>query len=313
MITDSITTNASIASAPHSKDFGKKKRINRSAKLKQCKLDARREQWLSQVSVKSKGGCDDIRQPLSSMHKLIGCNVSVERSLEENLKVRESGGGIDGSNIYRNESDPHLSSLLVSNSPTSILLRGSESGTNFTSSGSSSSSGGCCSGNITEDEEDHDDVVLDDWETFADALATIDNKNNNGPTSPPKPAPVTESDPPCELSNLKLISACPTTASSRAWRSDDECRPQCLPNLSKQHSFPATDWRFSHAWAVSVPTSCPICCENLDPTDSTFLPCLCGFHLCLFCHKRILDEDGRCPGCRKPYKLERSCSMVARS
>ncbi|KAL8118275.1 uncharacterized protein LOC141661844 [Apium graveolens] len=52
---------------------------------------------------------------------------------------------------------------------------------------------------------------------------------------------------------------------------------------------------------VSPPSSCPICCEDLDRTDSSFFPCSCGFQLCLFCHKRILEEDGRCPGCRKHY------------
>ncbi|KAK9139971.1 hypothetical protein Scep_009652 [Stephania cephalantha] len=36
-----------------SKEFGKKKRTKRLAKLKHCKLDAKREQWLSQA--KNKG------------------------------------------------------------------------------------------------------------------------------------------------------------------------------------------------------------------------------------------------------------------
>ncbi|CAI9766786.1 unnamed protein product [Fraxinus pennsylvanica] len=53
--------------------------------------------------------------------------------------------------------------------------------------------------------------------------------------------------------------------------------------------------------------------------------------LCLFCHKRILEEDGQCPGCRNQYdcepvegeatldggsltfQLARSCSMISRS
>uniref|UniRef100_M1AUX6 Anti-virus transcriptional factor n=1 Tax=Solanum tuberosum TaxID=4113 RepID=M1AUX6_SOLTU len=43
MVSDSIPT-------PMASDFVKKKRANRSAKLKQCKLYARRDQWLSQGS-----------------------------------------------------------------------------------------------------------------------------------------------------------------------------------------------------------------------------------------------------------------------
>uniref|UniRef100_M1AUX5 Anti-virus transcriptional factor n=1 Tax=Solanum tuberosum TaxID=4113 RepID=M1AUX5_SOLTU len=44
MVSDSIPT-------PMASDFVKKKRANRSAKLKQCKLYARRDQWLSQGNV----------------------------------------------------------------------------------------------------------------------------------------------------------------------------------------------------------------------------------------------------------------------
>ncbi|KAG0483270.1 hypothetical protein HPP92_011354 [Vanilla planifolia] len=43
---DAMSNNASVRTI--SKDFGKKKKVNRAAKLKQWKLDARREQWLSQ-------------------------------------------------------------------------------------------------------------------------------------------------------------------------------------------------------------------------------------------------------------------------
>ncbi|KAI7729571.1 hypothetical protein M8C21_031636 [Ambrosia artemisiifolia] len=39
------TVNASISTvAPNPKEFGKQKRVNRTAKLKQSKLDLRREQ-----------------------------------------------------------------------------------------------------------------------------------------------------------------------------------------------------------------------------------------------------------------------------
>jgi hypothetical protein len=66
---------------------------------------------------------------------------------------------------------------------------------------------------------------------------------------------------------------------------------------------------------LSTPLTCPICCEDLDLTDSSFCPCPCKFCLCLFCHNKILEADGRCPGCRKEYvaaRLSRSCSMGPR-
>ncbi|KAE8665975.1 Ras-related protein RABH1e [Hibiscus syriacus] len=107
------------------------------------------------------------------------------------------------------------------------------------------------------------------------------------------------------------------TGSSRVSRAGDAFRPNTLLYLSKQRSFSVRDWPSGQggvSWvqgsAFSVPSSCPICYE-------------------------ILEEDGRCPGCRKPYEhdpveaeasvlgsslgsslkfrmLARSCSMIAR-
>ncbi|OAY47704.1 uncharacterized protein LOC110617214 [Manihot esculenta] len=359
MVSDSI--KVSIPSAP--KDFGKKKRANRSAKLKQCKLDVRREQWLSQV--KNKG----------SKEKPNGLGVSPcenERKNDmENLETRRIGRGNEeekenGSIYHEFDSDS------PSHSPTgSSVLSCTDVGTNFTgsSSSSSSSSGGCCSGSITEEEEEADDDCLDDWEAIADALAANDDSkegsqnNNSCPVSEssPKFEPSVRSDsisPELEPSvrsdsisnNLDssledLKQECPKTApprvahgNSRAWRPDDAFRPQSLPNLSKQRSFPNTQRHYGQGglpWhcsnPVNVPSCCPICCEELDVTDSSFLPCTCGFRLCLFCYNRILHvEDGRCPGCRKNYegnaeeaelsvsggsltfRLSRSYSMIAR-
>ncbi|CAA7021918.1 unnamed protein product [Microthlaspi erraticum] len=51
MISDSITN----ASATGPRDSRKKKRNNKSAKIKQSKLGLRREQWLSQASMTNKG------------------------------------------------------------------------------------------------------------------------------------------------------------------------------------------------------------------------------------------------------------------
>ncbi|TXG50348.1 hypothetical protein EZV62_022872 [Acer yangbiense] len=348
MVSDSIT-NAPIPSAPNSKDFSKKKRANRTAKLKQCKLDARREQWLSQVAVKSKG-CKEEGNCAKKER---------DRSLE-NPRRRDEDNNDDGS--IHHESDTES----PSNSPTNSLLGGgggsggSDSGTNFigsSSSGSSisgSSSGGCCSGSITEEEEEDDD-----WEAVADALAADDDNNKPEPEpensysqSPSESQLSMQSDSTPELTNglgLDSANSMTETESARmvprisgnntqAWRPDDAYRPQSLPNLAKQRSFPATNRHFGHGgvpWSrnsvLGAPSSCPICYEDLDLTDSSFLPCLCGFRLCLFCHKRILEEDGRCPGCRKPYehdqveseasvqggsltfRLARSCSMIARS
>jgi hypothetical protein len=333
----------SIASIPmttsNARDFGKKKRTNRSAKLKQSKLDLRREQWLSQG--KNRGS----KEELSDCGRmLVGRNdgeKEMNRSLEkmekmEKLEIAPRSG-------ESNESMHQFSDTeSLSNSPTS-QISSVECGTNFTgssgsSSSSSSSSGGSSSGSMTEEDEevDNDDDCLDDWEAVADALAATDEKaekeNRNLNLNSENAAKL------CSLPELHTSE--PTDpVKPKAWRPDDAFRPQSLPNLRKQHSFPMNSERHycggGKPWACedskSPPTSCPICFEDLDLTDSSFLPCPCEFRLCLFCHKRILEQDSRCPNCRKQYeyrgaveaeatldggnvkfRLARSCSMITR-
>lgn len=241
----------------------------------------------------------------------------------------------DNSGTHRHES--FIESL--SNSPNSILS-GMNLIPNFSSS-SSSGSGGSCSGNITEEEDADDDGCLDDWEAIADALAADDDKHEkeNPPESCEEHESVKQSASPRDSiggSDVAARDAKPDgprtmsrkQKSNQAWRPDDKLRPQGLPNLEKQRSVPVMNMHFS---SVAVPSSCPICYEDLDLTDSNFLPCPCGFRLCLFCHKTICDGDGRCPGCRKPYerntikveasvqgggltiRLARSSSMFCRS
>ncbi|OVA14326.1 zinc finger protein [Macleaya cordata] len=316
-----------------SKEFGKKKRTNRLAKLKQEKLDARREQWLSQAKNKgckeeSNGGGDSI--PLSLPPK--------EEPLR-NLETKSRGDEIDVE--------------FITNSPINSVLGGNDSGKDRpgSSSGSCSSGSGCFSGSISEEEEEEEeeDGCLDDWEAVADALTAEDKRENQNSDPPAEPeASIGSYDPP-EIHKMAsgvgvLKPECKgnvpiSEAKSRAWRPDDAFRPQSLPNLSKQHSFPMNAQRHcgrGTAWSchniISQPSSCPICFEDLDLTDSSFLPCSCGFRLCLFCHKRILEveaDDARCPGCRKqyahingdsginggasPFRLARSFSMNIRS
>ncbi|THU72489.1 hypothetical protein C4D60_Mb04t12680 [Musa balbisiana] len=175
---------------------------------------------------------------------------------------------------------------------------------------------------------------MDDWEALADALSVIDEQPNLNPVAgnPDSKSIPCGMDKDCHEGLAKPV-AKPMVP--RAWRPDDASRPQSLPNLSKQRSLPvSTERRLAAAGhgILSTPSSCPICYEDLDPTDSSFLPCNCGFRLCLFCHKRILEADGRCPGCRKQYApvaggevhiggggqpfalhLSRSCSMSSRT
>ncbi|CAH9078818.1 unnamed protein product [Cuscuta europaea] len=323
MISDSIPKASIPMCSANPKDLAKKKRAHRSAKLKQYKLDARREQWLSQVKNKGTkeelncqgGTCGSVKEDVNKMARSI-----------DNLKINPQTVEEDNEGSFNNYSD--LDS--PANSPTnqsSSDLGGNYSSTNFSGSSSgSSSSSQCWSGNMSEEEDEEHDGCLDDWEAIADALAVTDKKHGDEQS----PCLGMHGNAVQSGSDQPVLSGVDKSkAKGRAWRPDDAFRPQSLPNLSKQYSFPTNAERLYHCggsvWGnlSSAPTSCPICCEDLDLTDTSFLPCTCGFRLCLFCHKRILEEDGRCPGCRKQYdennsslssfRLARSCSMISRS
>lgn len=323
------------------RELGKKKRANRSAKLKQCKLDARREQWLSQVKNK---GCKDASMATSPT--LPPSQISDGRSAErERRRCRQATAADlehDGSGI-QDISDAESPTHHPSGNPSR-----KESPTNNSIS-SSGSSIGSCSRSVSDAEDDDEEETgekggggLDDWEAVADALTvSADNGQDPHPKSSDSVAAGGTHSRTVTTRTSEPIKREPDRTIPRAWRPDDAFRPQSLPNLSKQRSFPANlerhyDGHHNHCGLLSPPpSSCPICYEDLDLTDSSFLPCSCGFRLCLFCHKRILEADGRCPGCRKQYsavtgsegigiitgvgvpplsyRLSRSCSMSTRS
>ncbi|KAL0692148.1 hypothetical protein Bca4012_059328 [Brassica carinata] len=289
MISDSIT-NASATSSTNARYSAKKKRNNKSGKRKQSKLGLRREQWLSQVAVTTNKECKEERR---------------EKADDDN-----NGGNLHNERFMA--------------SPSRSSVGGTDISTNFSERSSRrSSSSSSSSGNITDEDnaDDDDDGCVDDWEALADEEEEEEEKEILLHESVNDVAHSVASD----------VVGVGDAASrkERAWRPEDDHRPQGLPDMGKQLSFPELGKRFSTL--SIIPSSCPICYEDLDVTDSSFFPCPCGFRLCLFCHKTIFDGDGRCPGCRKPYernaittetsfdggcvtvRLTRSSSMFCRS
>ncbi|KAJ3707568.1 hypothetical protein LUZ61_011273 [Rhynchospora tenuis] len=287
-----------MASAPASipRDLAKKKRVNRTAKLKQCKLDARREQWLSQVNkdAKASGSLTAVAPPP---------NPPLPQVKKTKLKKREEREQSSESVFLHEMSDSDSPSQCAS-PHTSNNGRPVSSGSSVGSSSRSVSDPEEEENHREEGEEEND--VLDDWEAVADALESPSNDQDIKISSPTKTLtepPVCPVDSQVDSVSNKLTQ--PVRAAPRAWRPDDEFRPQSLPSISKQLSFPSMNHHYGvgdQKGILSLPSSCPICYEDLDLTDSSFLPCLCGFRLCLFCHKRILEADARCPGCRKKYE-----------
>ncbi|XP_074562754.1 uncharacterized protein LOC141819318 isoform X1 [Curcuma longa] len=318
-----------------SRDMTKKKKTHRSAKLKQCKLDARREQWLSQglcsrSAVKDKDCVvSEKRSPAASpplrpvLYKKMDLGLK-----EEEVEIRVSPDR-DGSNSHDSEGGSPTRGGTIDGCPANSISSGSSFASSLRSLSDAEVEG--------DDHVERGEEGVDDWETLADELGDDGSQPDPNPvdTAPDSSAVPghTNKDTQESLEKPEVKQAV-----SRAWRPDDTLRPQSLPNLLKQRSFPVSMARryAASGWSqrdiLSAPSSCPICCEDLDSTDSSFLPCNCGFRLCLFCHKRILEADGRCPGCRKHYApvasgevgimdgipslalhLSRSCSMSSRT
>ncbi|KAJ7974485.1 General negative regulator of transcription subunit 4 [Quillaja saponaria] len=315
-----------------SRDSTKKKRPNGLAKLKRMKLDVRREQWLSRVK---KGST------LESNGRVVysppSLHIGIQNGSLDNLEMMLAGEDEVDLSIH----DGDLMSMM--NSPAGSSSGDDDSRNGLGESSRSSSVGSMSSfpsRNLSEEEDD--DGCVDDWEAVADALSADENQHKLISESALEHERISGSSDPQSTMNPRVEflkpesrTAAPVSdVNSRAWKPDDAFRPQSLPNLSKQPSSVNSDWHSNHgstllSWKCcnSQPSPCPICCEDFDVTDSCFLPCSCGFRLCLFCHKRILEADARCPGCRKLYnhrdgnvgligdtafRVTHSCSMSTR-
>ncbi|CAM0904307.1 unnamed protein product [Alopecurus aequalis] len=336
---------------PASRDAKKKKGNRSSAKLKQCKLDARREQWLSQVKdgkeatatalpaaagsgKGSNAGSPILASPHPPLPRRRGDAGSRDGAPEDD---KEDAGAI-GQDLGSSDFDSPMPSPSSDNSRGGGCAQRKRCSSNGGGPSLSSVSSLWSSSRSVSDAEDDDtgsgpdeeNGVLDDWEAVADALSVDDNSHCHQSLGSMMPPAAPRGSAPMANAAKRTV-----RSNARAWTPDDMFRPQSLPSISKHTSFPVSSGNCwgrgmgaAHQSILPSPLSCPICCEDLDPTDSSFLPCPCGFHLCLFCHKRILEADARCPGCRKQYnavsaagagggatapvRLSRSCSMGPR-
>lgn len=256
-------------------------------KLKQWKIDARRRQWIYQCTTR---GIFSFSVFFLSMmnfcEKWSGKRASVGeagmRSLRDKLTDRKTVNDRvsyleswsiddhhDGLRCYDDSDDDETD--LSASSPTSVL-KNKDSDTNKSVHGCF-----CCSNQITEEEEeDAFDDAYDNWEDFSDALNSF------------------ESD---EDSQRKKKS------SPRKGKCKQEASPEkAIHHKKKNKKKKKSDQKKEGDGGDEEISDCPICSEEMDATDLSFLPCPCGFRLCLFCHKQINENDGRCPACRNKYE-----------
>jgi hypothetical protein len=343
------------------KDVCRRKKVNRTAKLKQCKLDVRREQWLSQRSQGKQGraepqhhhepgevdcaGQESIGTSGQSRSQAFGSGVTTNDHIPASSPPTKSQSVVNDSDGEHKHTKKEVSRSEHGESCPMYFESGELHGGNEKKQGSvdgwccdeskSRSNSSCTSSSYTgsgsDDNEDTHDAE-DDWEAAFDALHVQGVEGHHkGPSSDRiqrselkdsherKPNGVHHLD--LQSAQLKPEYRYKNNGfggrrgnSGRAWRPDDISRPPVLPRLARQHTHPSQQNRqTNHGWGSihgnvwgppASPSYCPICTEELDMTDSSYIPCNCGFQLCLFCYHRIASDDGRCPGCRKAYSSE---------
>ncbi|XP_010533428.1 PREDICTED: uncharacterized protein LOC104809223 [Tarenaya hassleriana] len=298
MVSDSVTDSSLYSGPPNLGDFTKKKRANWYSKLKQWKVDARRRQWLFHLK-KGHVGEDE--------NGVFGTKSLTEKKMDGPFGYLHMGRNDeqtdDALTKWNIRSDAHSS---AGSSPTSVLTSKDPD--------SKSSDCFCCSEKMGEGEEEEEiyDDAFDNFEGFMDALNYFDDEDKI--PSPERMTADEKSPRMSQSSSFPDKSPLLDTKNSEKEspkisrrKSSPKKNPQGKTEKSEQEQASSTQQRISN----TEPLPCPICCEVMDATDLSFLPCPCGFKVCLFCHKKIVDNDGRCPSCRKDYQTSNASGEVS--
>ncbi|KAJ0255820.1 hypothetical protein HA466_0088680 [Hirschfeldia incana] len=285
MVADSITDSQLFHESPISRDFVKKRKANWFWKLKQWKIDGRRRQWIYQWKRANVGevGLRSLRDKLTD-----------RKSFSDRVSYLEAWSNDDDSDD--DETD------LTASSPTSVL-KNKDSDSNHKSVHDCF----CCSKQIAEEEEEAFDDAYDNWEDFSDALNSFESEGTlqqHEDSQRKKSSPRRDKKCKQEASPEK-------TVHHRASRKNNkqEASPEKAIHhnaINRKNKKKKSDQK-KEGGGDEI-SECPICSEEMDATDLSFLPCPCGFRLCLFCHKQINENDGRCPACRNKYEQTSSHS-----
>ncbi|KAG7590155.1 Zinc finger RING-type [Arabidopsis suecica] len=265
MVADSITDSELFHGSPISIDFAKKSKANWFCKLKQWKIDARRKQWIYQWKRANLGEEENGRRLKSLLEKLTD-----QKAWRIDYDDDDDDDEID---LERTSSS--------ASSPTSVLKsKDSVSGDCF-----------CCSKQMTEeDQEEVFDDAYDNWDGFRDALNSFDNESPRLESEDfeQEEDPIPDTSQRREKStHEKLFHEDKKEASPANTTIHRNSKKKKRSNSEKQRGDDGEE--------------CPICSELMDATDLEFQPCPCGFRICLFCHKKISENEARCPVCRKDY------------
>lgn len=182
-------------------------------------------------------------------------------------------------------------------SPTSVLKNKDDSGSN---KGGEEDDCFSCSKQMIEEEEEAFDDAFDNWDGFSDALNSFENEDKKRSVLCQTRDLEQEKDP-------KPNTSLRNKSSPAKLFHKDKSKQKSLPEKAL-HSNRRRKKKSDQQQECDEKSECPICSEEMDATDLSFLPCPCGFRLCLFCHKKINENDGRCPACRNKYEQTSSNS-----
>ncbi|VVA95292.1 unnamed protein product [Arabis nemorensis] len=297
MVVDSITDSELFHGSPISRDFVKKRKANWIWKLKQWKIDARKRGNLGEEGngsrlVKSlRDKLSDRRtgsDPVSYLHQ--ACRIDHE---EGSFKFTKCDDDDD-------ETDLEVTSSMSASSPTSVLKNKDDSGSN--NSGEDDDCF-CCSKQMVEEEEEGYDDAFDNWDGFKDAFNSFENEDNKGSAAALHETKTEEV--PKPNTNQRRRKSSP----AKLYHKDKYFKQKPSPEKAIQKNRRKKK-KSDQQQDCDEKSECPICSEEMDATDLSFLPCPCGFQLCLFCHKQINENDGRCPACRKKYETSNNSGEV---
>ncbi|XP_024012519.1 uncharacterized protein LOC18008534 [Eutrema salsugineum] len=289
MVADSITDSELSHGSPISRDFAMKRKANWFWKLKQWKIDARRRQWIYQWKRANAGEEENGSRLRSLRDKLTDRKKASDRIITGKAWSIDHGErSYEFTKCDHDNNDDDLSS----SSPTSVLKN---------KDSHSSKSGDdcfCCSNQIIEGEEEAFDDAYENWDDFSDALNFFDeNEDNRVPLREPEDQKADQN----PNTSQRNESSSPEKLSHKDKRSE---KSSSLGNKSRGKKNKSGQQKE----CGDEISECPICSEDMDATDLSFLPCPCGFRLCLFCHNKINEDVGRCPACRNQYDHQTSSS-----
>ncbi|CAN8234745.1 unnamed protein product [Cochlearia groenlandica] len=277
---DSITDSELFHGSPTiSSDLARKRKANWLLKLMRWKINARRRQ------------CEDDKGSRTKSSRDKRADRKTTSSSNNRFSHRQAWNFVHGQGSYDDETGLRRTPS-ASSSPTSVLKSKDSGGSNKSGEGCF-----CCSNQVAEEEEEDFGDAYENFDGFS-ALSLSDNEDSKGSSLHEATDPEQEEED--EGSKLKT-SQTKTSTPEKLFCNDKSKQDSSSQEAIHNNNRRKREKKEPEKQECDEKSECPVCSEEMDATDLSFSPCPCGFRLCLFCHNKINENDGRCPSCRSKY------------